>query len=187
MPVFQKAVTALQGVFDGANRVYSDSNPPQSFLRTEASAPGTPASGQVVEWNPDGRLLWEKDDAGVQRLVGPTILTRDFSKGGVLAVTTNFIDLAMPTGTWRLQELVALLQTVGSTATTVDVFKNGTTIFSTGTKINFAASSLTPTFSAFTNNPTTYIGGTDKLRVAITAAGTSAAGLSVSAFFERTA
>lgn len=61
---------ATGGVWDGPNRVYSDSNPPQTLVQTEsASEPATPASGTGIQYvlaadsiprykNDQGQVFW---------------------------------------------------------------------------------------------------------------------------------
>lgn len=69
------AITGPNGVFDGANRVYSDSNPPETLARTvfpAASVP-TPAAGQAVEFTTDGKSLDLKAADGTVTRIGPSV------------------------------------------------------------------------------------------------------------------
>ncbi len=69
--IVRKTLTALGGLYDGANRAYSDSNPPETLMMTEfPSAVSTPAAGKIVLYSPDGTALLFKDDAGVVRTMG---------------------------------------------------------------------------------------------------------------------
>lgn len=77
--LWRKALQSLEtirgdlGVYDGANRVYSDSNPPQSFMRTQFAPASlvTPAAGFADESTPDGKSLWMKAPDGTLTLIGP--------------------------------------------------------------------------------------------------------------------
>jgi hypothetical protein len=56
------------GIVDYGNRAYSDSNPPETLLRTEtASAPATPPAGTVVDYVDTSGVVWVKGDDGVVR------------------------------------------------------------------------------------------------------------------------
>lgn len=105
-------------------------------LLDEMSAPANPGGGQVVMWaGADGRLR-SKDSAGVE--------TSYASTGDVVTVLPFSItgDVEAGTGTFRLYNdsgrawtIRAVRATVGTpptgTALTVDVLKNGVTIFGT--------------------------------------------------------
>jgi len=87
-------------------------------------------------------------------------------------------EIAFPSGTWTIESITARLTTAGSTTTTVDVNKNGTTIFSSS-KVTFASSVKNGSVGAFTGGSDSFIGGTDVLSVDIDTAGTSADKLTV--------
>lgn len=186
MAIFKKTITALQGVFDGANRVYSDSNPPETLLHTEfATTPSTPASGKYVEWSADGKTIWVMDDSGVKRMFGPVMVCRDFSVKGALAISTG-IEVPMPPGTWMIDAISGRL-TTASTAVVVDINKNGTTIFSGATK--FGTTTNSKNFNApgaITAGADSFIGGTDVLSVDIDTPG-GATSIDILFCFMRTA
>lgn len=108
-------------------------------LLDEMAAPSTPGGGQVVLWaGADGRLH-SKDDAGVETSYASTgdvdgkVTVLPFSiTGDVEAGTGTFMIYNDSGRTW---EIVAVRASVGTaptgTALTVDVRKNGTTIFGT--------------------------------------------------------
>ena len=74
-----------------------------------------------------------------------------------------------------LKGVLARLGTAGGTqATIVDIQKNGTSIFSGATKVNFAASSTTPTYGARTTDPPLFAKG-DIVKVVITQVGSGPA------------
>jgi hypothetical protein len=95
----------------------------------------------------------------------------------VLAVIAGG-EVALPSGTWQIQSITARLTTAGSTTTTVDVNKNGTTIFSSS-KVTFASSVEDGSVGSFTGGADSFVGGTDVLSVDIDAVGTGAVSLNI--------
>jgi len=82
----------------------------------------------------------------------------------------------------QLKGVLAALGTAG-TACTVDILKNGTTIFASG-KIAFG-STTTPTYGTLTNNPTTFVKG-DIVKVTCSTITGSPADLGLALNFQRT-
>lgn len=82
-------VKALNGLFDGPNRAYSDSNPPETLAITEfpEESVGTPAAGQAVLFSPTGKILMMKDNDGVVTTIGPGAATG--TKGSALPIATT--------------------------------------------------------------------------------------------------
>lgn len=101
----------------------------------------------------------------------------------VAGVQTVANDLAVVTMPWPgvIRGILARLDTAGTVSGTqiTDIKKNGTSIFSGATKLNFAAASKSPTYGAFTTNPTVVAAG-DTLTLHTTAVnGTPGKNLSV--------
>ena len=88
----------------------------------------------------------------------------------------------------RIKSIFAKLIVAGITgAQTVDINKNGTTIFANAAKLAFATTSQAPTYDVFAANPTTFVKG-DVISVDIDAvhSGTPAEGLMIELTLERT-
>lgn len=177
MARFKGTLTGLLGVFDGANRVYSDSNPPQTLYRTDfpaASVP-TPPAGFSEEFTPDGRVLYLKDDDGVVRPIDMSWENLPFGYAGTLTVRTGTSRYPIKGGTFQIQTIAAMVNTAPTGATLiVDVNKNGTSIY--GTQANrptFAVSATSATVGAHT--ATTVTDG-DYLTVDVDQIGSTVAG-----------
>jgi hypothetical protein len=101
--------------------------------------------------------------------------TEDLAGGVVGTLTGSSVGgIWVATGPLLIKGILARLGTAGATqATIVDVLKNGTTIFASG-KVNFAASSATPTYGPLTVNPTLLAKG-DILKVIVTQVGSAPA------------
>lgn len=62
-----------EGLLDGANRAYSDSNPPESLEMTLAAEPAAvPALGEAHLWTPDGKSLRMEAADGTVTQIGPS-------------------------------------------------------------------------------------------------------------------
>jgi hypothetical protein len=98
----------------------------------------------------------------------------DFSAGCPGTLTTSSLcGIYVVPFACQLKGVLARLGTAGGTqATIVDIQKNGSSIFSGATKVNFAASSQTPTYGALSVNPTTFVKG-DILKIAVTQVGST--------------
>lgn len=154
MATFRKAVVALTGgLWDGANRAYSDSNPPETLMGTEyGGAVATPASGFYVITSTDGRIIAVVGDDGVRRPIDMSWENCPFSHIGALTVKVGTGRYPVKGGTFQIQTIAAAINTAptGSTAI-IDVNKNGTSIY--GTQANrptFAISGNTATVGAHT-------------------------------------
>jgi len=100
----------------------------------------------------------------------------DFGAGSPGTLTTSAVcGIYCIPFACQLKGVLARLGAAGGTqATIVDVQKNGSSIFSGGTKINFAASSTTPTYGALTTNPTQFAKG-DVVKIVVTQVGSTPA------------
>lgn len=87
MPKFPKRVeSGAGGLWDGPNRAYSDSNPPETLMMTEfSSAVATPSAGKIVMYSPDGTALLWKDDTGTVRTLGGGTKGSDLPSATALA------------------------------------------------------------------------------------------------------
>lgn len=75
----------------------------------------------------------------------------------------------------QLKAIYAKSRTAGATGTqTVDVFRNGTTIFSGATLINQATGVTANTYGALTTNPTQFVKG-DQVSISVTTVNTTPA------------
>lgn len=75
----------------------------------------------------------------------------------------------------QLKAIYAKSRTAGTTGTqTVDVFKNGTTIFSGATLINQATTATVNTYGALTTNPTQFAKG-DQVSISVATVNTTPA------------
>ena len=98
----------------------------------------------------------------------------DAGSAGTLT-TSTICDCFVAPFPCLLKGVLGRLGTAGGTqATIVDIQKNGSSIFSGATKVNFAASSQTPTYGALTANPTQFVKG-DIVKVVITQVGSTPA------------
>lgn len=141
--LWRKALQSLEtirgdlGVYDGANRVYSDSNPPQSLMRTQFAPASlvTPASGFADEATPDGKSLWMKAPDGTVTLIGPG--------------SDPFAPMPSDLGykTWMFDPIHAAGTTPAPTSGTLNLLKlplRGSTVISSATvNVNTAGASLT--------------------------------------------
>jgi len=140
---------------------------------TGPAGPGVPAGGAA------GQSLRKNSATDYDTVWATPTLARvgyPFSKTGTLAVTTGTQRLYNDTG--RTLTLTAVRAAVGTAPTgsgvTVDVKKNGTTIFTTGTnKPTIAANAVTATAAGI--DVTSWLAG-DYLTVDITAVGSTTAG-----------
>jgi hypothetical protein len=65
-------VTATSGLYDGANRAYSDSNPPQTLDQTETSGPPVlPATGIATQYVVNGRPFIMNHAGQTLSMTGP--------------------------------------------------------------------------------------------------------------------
>ena len=129
---FSAVLTGSAGIYDGANRAYSDSNPPQTFMQSEsASAPATPAAGLGIQYvlTSDSwpRYINDSGQIGVMINYEPYI----FSVTGALTVATGKSRVYLE-GNYVIDSVRASVNTApAGTAILVDVSLNGTTIFTT--------------------------------------------------------
>lgn len=178
MTTFRKALTVLTGgIWDGVNRVYSDSNPPETLLRTlfPAGSVPNPAAGLATEYTPDGKTLYLRDSAGVVTQIGAIVEAVPFSQAGALTVKTGTTRFPIKGGTFTILSVAAMVGTAPTGAAVIlDVKKNGTTIF--GTSAN------RPTIAVSTNAATvgahsvTSVTDGDYLTVDIAQVGSTVAG-----------
>lgn len=129
-------VTGEQGVFDGPNRAYSDSNPPATFLQTliaNASVP-TPASGLAMLSTPDGKSLYMKASDGTTTMIGPPTNTSPsdhnvdawsmdpaaipLNSTALTAGALNLVKLQLPSLT-SINTVFVTVATAGATLTNV--------------------------------------------------------------------
>lgn len=76
-----RASIGESGVFDGLNRVYSDSNPPESFEQTIlSSTPASPPTGEAVSWTTDGKSLDMRASDGTITRIGPSAGSNPWSE-----------------------------------------------------------------------------------------------------------
>ena len=129
---FSTPLTGSAGIYDGANRVYSDSNPPQTFMQAESSAtPATPAAGfgtqYVLTSDSWPRYINDSGQIGVMINYEPYI----FSVTGALTVATGKSRVYLE-GNYAIDSVRASVNTApAGAAIIVDVSLNGTTIFTT--------------------------------------------------------
>ena len=98
----------------------------------------------------------------------------DAGSAGTLT-TSTICDCFVAPFPCLLKGVLGRLGTAGGTqATIVDIQKNGSSIFSGATKVNFAASSQTPTYGALTANPTQFVKG-DIIKITVTQVGSATA------------
>lgn len=88
------SVTGELGLFDGTNRAYSDSNPPESLERTLTSTPATPRTGVSVEWTPDGKSLMMRAPDGTTTRIGPATGAYPWTEQVLTADYTNTLTTA---------------------------------------------------------------------------------------------
>lgn len=170
-------VQADGGLLDGANRAYSDSNPPETLMHTDfpSASVVTPPTGFSVVFTSDGRVYYAKDNDGVVRPLDMSWENCPFSHVGALTVKTGTSRYPIKGGTFQIQTIAAALNTpaTGSTAI-VDVNKNGASIY--GTQAN------RPTFPVSVNNATvgahtaTTVADGDYLTIDIDQIGSTVAG-----------
>lgn len=116
-----EAFRAEGGLYDGANRPYSDSNPPESLMRTVFTEPANPPAGQTVEWYDSLGILWIKDSAGVKNILTGGAICKSLSAAVTNSSTTrqDITDLrftGLPAGTWGFHWL-GTYQSTGATLT----------------------------------------------------------------------
>jgi len=143
------------------------------FRAPEQSTPSTPAAGS--------RLLYakatgwfEKDSAGVERLLTHAIEAYTFSVAGGVTVATGKSRIYLE-GSYVIETVRAAVNTAPTgAALVVDVLKNGTTIYTGGTgRPSIAAAG----FSANGNSPAvSTLAANDYLTVDVTQVGSTIAG-----------
>lgn len=139
----------------------------------QASAPSTPGSGERILY-PKASGWFEKDSAGVERLLTHAIEVHTFSVTGPLVVQTGKSRVYLE-GNYTVETVRASVNTQPTgAAIRVDVNKNGTTIYTTnGNRPNIAVSTNTAT----ANSPdiTTFTSG-DYITVDVDIVGSTIAG-----------
>lgn len=141
--------------------------------RELGSAPATPSAGDRILY-PKATGWFEKDSAGVERLVTHAIEVHTFAVTGPLVVQTGKSRVYLE-GNYTVETVRASVNTQPTgAAIRVDVNKNGTTIYTTqGNRPNIAVSTNTAT----ANSPdvTTFASG-DYITVDVDIIGSTVAG-----------
>lgn len=156
------------------------------FRSLEQSTPATPVAGQRLLY-PKTTGWFEKDSAGVERLLTHAIEVYTFSAVGTLVVGTGKSRIYLE-GNYTVETVRIAVNTAPTGSTVlVDVNKNGTTLYTTqANRPSIAISG----FSATSNSPdvTTFVAG-DYLTADVDQIGSTIAGsdLTVTVRLRRTA
>ena len=149
----RKTLVGLLGVFDGTNRVYSDSNPPETLMMTDfpSGSVATPGAGLSVLHTPDGKNLYIKDNDGTVMPVDSSLENILFHVQGAATVGVGSMYVPIHGGTFTIMSIAVRARVAPTGASLIlDVNKNGTTIF--GTQANrptIAAAGNLATVGAF--------------------------------------
>jgi hypothetical protein len=163
---------------------------PTKIIFPEAAAPATPGANKVALYAKSDGKLYIKDDAGTETDLTATGTVTGSPFEFTVAVSDETTSIT--TGTAKITFYFPVAVNItgvsagltgqsSSGAVTIDVNKNGTTIFSTNLTIdaNEDTSHTAATPAALSSSPTAF-SVTDKVTIDIDGAGTSAEGLKVS-------
>lgn len=153
-----------------------------SVAATNTVSPGTNASVTIAGTAPTQSLTFNipQGATGATGATGPTgaDVTYPFTFPGLLSARVGTTRLPMrSTGTYQITDVRAMVGTAptGTTLLTIDVNKNGTTIYTTQTnRIIFTASATSATGG--TINVTNSFTGTDYITIDIDSVGSTTAG-----------
>jgi len=141
-------------------------------LAKEIATPSTPGVGGLIYFKSD-HLLRSLGTDGVERLIDPAVEQAVFGQAGPLAVKTY-------TSRWYVEQAGTLLTVRASVGTAptgatiiVDVFKNGTTVFTGGSGRPTIATSG---FTATGTPAVTSVAAGDYFTISITQVGSTVAG-----------
>ena len=142
----------------------------------EGDAPATPASGVVKIYAKADGLLYSKDDAGAESVLGSAAQTKamSFYIDGTLTVETQAMSVIAPCALTVTEIRVAVDTAPTGAALIIDVNKNGTTMYTT--QANRPTIADVGTSATATDPDVTSIAVGDKISIDIDQIGSTVAG-----------